>query len=186
MSSERVYLVRAEVYPIYNSPTNFWLKNGDRDPLVWVTGQREPMVNMQSHARILHLLRLLDGEAIGEVVQTLIQQADPHPKEVKSGNIELFIRDYVNLNLMVHVQIQYSVNGFTEPHYSFIVNKPVDLLASAKMTESEMGHRLLDLSEKEVDKMTNEELAKLAEEMKVLFVPGVHAAFNEIAKRLRK
>ena len=144
------------------------------------------MKNLQTHEQVMHLLKLLDSGTVEEVVQSMIQQADPHPKEVRSGNIELFIRDYVNLDLMVQVQIQYSVNGHTEPRYSFIINKPIDLLTSTKMTESEMGYRLLDLPEKEVSKMTNAELATLVADMKVLFVPGVQAAFNEIAKRLRK
>jgi hypothetical protein len=162
------------------------LKNGDRDPLVWMTGQREPMMNMQSHEQVMHLLTLLDSGTVKEAVQSMIQQADQHPKEVKSGNIELFIRDYVNLNLVVQVQIQYSVNGHADPHYSFIINKSVDLLTSAKMTESEMGLRLLNISEEKAASVTNGELATLVEEMKVLFVPGVHAVFNEAAKRLRK
>ena len=84
-----------------------------------------------------------------------------------------------------YVAIDYIKNKEGEFERRVLPSKAEQDAVARQRSEVEMGKYLLTISPEDAGAMSNEELAKVVEDMKAMFVPRIHAVFNEAADRLR-
>jgi hypothetical protein len=184
---EKRYLARAEVFPNNRPMLSFWLMNDGEDRSIWVEDDRNTVMNQLTSRQVVKAVSLVSRDStVKDVVLSMINRADNRPDKLRGGTIEFFFRDYASLTLVAHVKVSYILGGANDQLVTFSIQGPVDSLPLPKMSEVEMGKHLLTISEEQAEVMSNEELASLAEGLRVMFVARIHPVFIEIAKRLRK